>query len=377
MKKTYYTLFRRYKMLINPQFTKMSWHPRYRKFYEDKGYVFTNYKDEFKVNVLDLPVSSNKYVNFYCDYCLENGIYTKLNKRYQDYLKSRETINKDCCKKCKPLKIKESNMMVYGVESTNSLDSTKKKKKITNLTIYGHDNPMKSSHIKKKVEKTNLRKYGCKAPAQNDEIKEKMASTNIEKYGYISPTLNKDVRKKQLETTYEKYGVEYLMQNEGLRKKARTTLFQNGTAPISRQQRYVNEIIGGELNYPFKGYSLDIAFPEDKVYVECDFGGHWLQVKFGNKTKEEFEADERKRWYSLYRNGWKEIRIISKSDRVPSREILTGMMEYAKRHLKNHSWVIFNIDENCIECNDDNGDKIVIEYDFGKLIWIHKKQFSY
>ncbi|KSU86988.1 hypothetical protein A2U94_00715 [Bacillus sp. VT 712] len=51
-------------MLLIPQEVEMKWHQRYRKYYEEKGYIFTNYRETFKVDVNDLPENCNKYIGF-------------------------------------------------------------------------------------------------------------------------------------------------------------------------------------------------------------------------------------------------------------------------------------------------------------------------
>ena len=333
-------------MLITPQTIQMRWHQRNRGFYVERGYSFTMFGDIFEVNIADLPVSCNKYVEVLCDYCFINV----KREPYQAFTRNQKGIvKKDCCKECKPLKVRESNLLVYGKESTNQIPGTLQKMKATNLIRHGGENVMASKSVRKKVEQTNLSRYGTKTPAQNQSVKDKMKATNIIKYGEVSPTLNKDVRQKQITSMLEKYGVEYGMQSMEILSKSKETLFQNGTVPTSRQQRYIWDLIGGELNYPFKNYSLDIAFPKKEIYVECDFGGHWLQVKLGNKTLEEFTNEERKRYYALFRKGWRIVRIISKKDKLPKKEKLIEMMSFAYLFIeKGHSWIHFDLDKSLV-----------------------------
>ncbi|WP_192604452.1 hypothetical protein [Bacillus sp. OAE603] len=356
-------------MLIQPQTIEMKWHQRYRSYYEEKGYEFTNYGDIFKVSFIDLPKKCNKKILVYCDYCLTDGVYKQVEKTFQDYSKQNESavIKKDCCYDCRPKKVKESNLMVYGKESTNQVDSIRQKQKETNFKRYGFENVMKNQAVQEKVINTNIERFGTKAPAQNEGIKNKIKNTNMIRYGHVSPTLDNQVREKQKVTMIKKYGVEYGMQNEDILKKAKHTLYQNGTAPVSRQQLYVWNVIGGELNYPYKNYSLDIAQLEKKLYIECDFGGHWLQIKLGNKTRESFVNDERKRYYALSRKGWKVIRIISRKDKVPSVKKIKELMEYAKSYLNNHSWVHFDLDKGLVI--NRTGE---VNYDFGELFYVYQ-----
>lgn len=272
----------------------MKWNTKNRKRYENKGYIFTNLNDEFDVNVKDLPLGSDKKVEYICDYCGK-----KKQKTYGNYNRSKNgIIKKDCCRDCCFLKFKESNLVVYGVDSTNKI---------------------------------------------------------------------KEVRDKQKKSMMDKYGVFYPMQNESSKIKAKKTLFENNSAPISRQQLYIYSVVSGELNYPVLNYNLDIAFPEDGIYIECNFGGHWLQVKFGNISEEEFKEKEKKRYYALYRRGWKQIKIINHQDKVPDENNILHMLEYAKSYLKKHSWIDFNLDQNKV-C----GKELCDRFDYGNLHWVYK-----
>lgn len=56
-------------MLVLGQTITKKWDKRTRHWYEDKGYVFTNYGDEFNVKVEDLSRGAGDYVKVECDYC--------------------------------------------------------------------------------------------------------------------------------------------------------------------------------------------------------------------------------------------------------------------------------------------------------------------
>jgi len=165
------------------------------------------------------------------------------------------------------------------------------------------------------------------------------------------------------QTSLEKYGVDYPLKNKDIRTKMRKTLYENGTAPCSKQQKYLHNFYGGELNYPIKTLSLDIAYPKDKLYIEYDGGLHKGSVIFGNITEDEFEKKERNRTYGLMRSGWKEIRIISAHDYLPSDKVLSKMLLSAKEYLsKGHHYIKFDID-NSVVINSQN----TSEYNFGVL----------
>lgn len=296
------------------------------------------------VRIEDLPLKSNIEVEVSCDYC---GIV--ILKKYSEYTISREHINKDCCEKCSPLKIKESNVIKYGVDHTSQLDSTKEK----NI-------------------KTNLKKYNATNPAKNNIIKEKIKQTNIERYGAVSPTLNKEIKAKQVSTMINKYGVGNSMQNVEIKKLAMNTMYENGTAPCSRQQKYIHNLIGGELNLPCKNLFLDIAFVDEKIYLEIDLGGHDLPIKLGYMSREDFESKERNRWYALYRSGWKEIRIISSKDKIPNDDKILEMISYAKEYLKTgRHYIKFYLDEGKVKTSQFDKN-----FDFEELRYVYKKDIA-
>jgi len=74
----------------------MKWHTTNKKWYEDRGYIFTKWKDEFKVKVEDLPNGSHAKVNIKCDNCGE--ILT--NMSWQEYKKYVKDDGRYYCNKC-------------------------------------------------------------------------------------------------------------------------------------------------------------------------------------------------------------------------------------------------------------------------------------
>lgn len=85
-------------MLVLPQTIKTKWNSKHKAYYESKGYVYTKIRDEFEVNVLDLPLISQIKVSAVCDYCgnlLHIG-YGRANPG-----------KKISCKHCRPKRMKE------------------------------------------------------------------------------------------------------------------------------------------------------------------------------------------------------------------------------------------------------------------------------
>jgi len=77
----------------------IKWHTTNKKWYESKGYIFTKYKDEFKVRIHDLTSGSSVSVEVKCDCvdCLNPYLKPIL---WQNYLKYIKEDGKYYCNKC-------------------------------------------------------------------------------------------------------------------------------------------------------------------------------------------------------------------------------------------------------------------------------------
>jgi hypothetical protein len=82
---------------------------------------------------------------------------------------------------------------------------------------------------------------------------------------------------------------------------------------------------------------LDIAFPEDKIYVEYNGGGHNLGVKIGNISEKEFKTKEIKRYKYLKSLGWKQIEINSPNDYLPEDEEIISSISNGINCLNNQN----------------------------------------
>lgn len=276
------------------------------KHYESLGYNIPKWKDKngrvkvkrgtiMSVKIEDLPTASRELIPYKCDYCEKDDL-----KPYVQLLKGRKIIDKDCCEDCIPLKIKETNLIKYGVEHTQQLEETKSKFRETNLKVRGVEYPSQSQEVREKVVTSYLDRYGETNPMKNEEIKNKHRETMIEKYGVSSPIQDKEIKNKIRQTNRLKYGVDNPQQNKEIKEKTMRTMNENGTTPCSIQQKYIHNLIGGVINFPLAISSLDIAFPDEKIYIEYDGSGHWLSVVHGSLTQKEFELKEIRRSY-LYK----------------------------------------------------------------------------
>ncbi len=274
-------------------------------------------------------------------------------------------------------KVKSKNTMLekYGVEYYTQTEESKNRFKETCLRKYGFTNPTQNPEVANKVKATNIERYGYENVFQNEEIKEKIRASNLEKYGveYYSQTkefkdkyaehwrhiketgLIEDITNKRYETNIKKYGTPHPLQNAKVLSKVMNTLYMNNNAPTSQQQLHIHNLIGGKLNYPFGRSFLDIAYPEELIYLEYDGGGHNLQVKRGDITQEQFDKKEQRRSFFLKDNGWKEIRIISDDDKLPND---TDIMDFVKSAKS-----FFNAGKGfSVKWNADEDNKVLLNY---------------
>ena len=358
------------------------------KYYRDLGYE-CSHNTEIEVKIKDLQKGSHVKIYALCDYCKET-----IFIGYKEYNQSLEKCGKFCCKNCKGIKIKESNSKKYGVENVSQLESIKEKKKETLLEHYGVENPLQSKEILEKVQNTCMKKYGVHCSFMNQEvrntfkqnmmnkygvdhpwkvvtIKEKVNNTILERYGVNNISCSNEIKEKKRQISLEKYGTEYTLQSKKVREKITKTLYKNNSQKTSQQQLYLGDLYKGKINYPISSLSADIFLEEDGIDIEYDGGGHNLCVILGTQTQEEFNHKEMVRSYVIKKEGYKQIRIISSKDYLPSDDILLQMLEQAKEyfHTTNHTWFEYNIDSSIMR-NAEHKEGVF--FDFGELRKIKK-----
>lgn len=277
------------------------------------------------VKIEDLPLNSKALVKTICDYC---GAPKPLMK-YSDYNKqTRNGLIKCCCEKCASIKHKEVMLEKYGYEYT-----------------------MQVPEIQEKVYRTNNQKYGCNSPYGNAMVIKKAKQTNLERYGYENAMQSPAFYQKWL----EKHGSDFVKS--------------------SKQQRYLCNLYKGILNYHVQHYSLDVCILEDKIDVEFDGSGHKMCIKLKKMTQEEFDKREIIRSQIVKSEGYKQMKIISSKDFLPSDSTLLQMLSVAKQYFSeypNHSWIEFDIDLSIVR-NAEN--KNGVFYDYGELRKIKDSDF--
>lgn len=253
---------------------------------------------QIQIDVSDIPPCSTIKIIALCDYC---------GKEYTTTMNSitrgRKIINKDTCLDCVKYKRNDAMKVLYGVE-----------------------NAFQSDYFNDKKEKTMIERYGAAYTMHVPEIKSKIEETNIERYGHPTPFGNSEIL-----------------------QKTRDSLYLNGTAPCSQQQKHLHDILGGELNYPQWKTWLDIAFVDQKIYIEYDGGGHKLSVICKMFTEKEFRNREIRRYYALKRAGWKQIKIISRKDIMYTDIIYVRLFQECKDIFKSDkdiNWITIDVDKN-------------------------------
>lgn len=304
--------------------------------------------DTIKVKSSHLSKGSHTKIKIKCDYCKE-----EFTRKSKDHWKIKnkdktKTVDKDACIHCGFKKTKESSDLFFDGILPAQTKSVQEKRENTNLKRYGTACTLNHPDIKKKVIETMIKNHGVDNFFKVEGFSEIAKATNLKKYGYehfmSDPVKKAQAVAKRIETIYLK-----------------------GNAPTSRQQIYLHEILGGKLNYPMSSLMLDIAFPEDKIYLEYQGSGHDLDVKLGKCTEEEFKRKEINRYYYMKKLGWKMIEVISKKDDLPNQNKIAEMLMLSLDVLKNHSYISFDIDNNKVKHSG-----VFHDYDYGEIISGHR-----
>lgn len=311
------------------------------KYFKNLGYVCGNIGDSISVYVKDLFPYSRATVIIKCDFCGKT-----FETSFNAY-NHRNNKNYDSCKDCSSKKIRKIFNDKYGVDNPSQLDFVKEKSIKTSMEKFGCPHPSSSEYVKNKVKETNIRKYGFPCALLNDEVKNKRLKTNLLKYGTAYPIETSTVRSKIEKSFNEKYGVINPSQIPEIKRKILNRKFLNGNQTASKQQLALHDAIGGELNYPFMSYYIDIAFPYENIAVEYIGGGHDLSVKLGTITKQEFIRNENYRRNNIFNGGWKLIEFISLKNKTIQKDKAIELFNFCKN--------LFNSGKHYIIIDIDNG----------------------
>lgn len=367
----------------------IKWSPASKTHYENLGYKFTKWGDEFVVPVFHLPQNSHKKVGVKCDLCGEEK-----ETQYRYYLSNIRLNNDDkyLCLKCmanreemlkeKTKKAQATNLQRYGVKSPGELKEVQEKMKQTCLEKYGSEYYFSSSKGKEEVKKGMLKKYGVEHPLEkeeflekskqtcqshygvdfslsSEEVRQKGVKTSLQRYGVDIPSkstevqqkirnttflhfgvywalASSEVREKGIRTNIQRYGVENPAQSPEIQAKIRKTFFKTGKTRTSKQQLEVFNILKDNyeqvsLNYPLRKYSLDCFLVVNSIKIDVEYDG-WYWHQF---LKEEDNARD----LFVNENGIRIIRIRG-GVTTPSK---TEMLDLIDKIIKEDLWFIEKI----------------------------------
>ena len=320
-------------MPILSKTAKMRWNPRNKKYFVEKGYTYTKMYDYFDAKIEDLDPSCNVRVKIQCDVC------GKIDEQSFCNCFNQMTV----CHNSKCVFEKKKNTMKnnYSVINVFQLESTKQSIKDTCKKRYGKENYAQTDEFKVKHENTCLEKYNarhhmCKGTAPREKalqtnlerygtesafgclkIQEKAKQTNLKKYGFENPSSSPIVRKKVKQTLKDKYNANNVQQIEGVKSKTKRTLKNNESGiASSKDQNALHHLLGGKLNFKVtnnkKRFYLDIAFPDEKFYIEVDSPGHFVYLKIRGFNEKQFYQIDKERDDFIHQLGYKNIRLISR-----------------------------------------------------------------
>ena len=357
------------------------------KHYHDLGYD-GKHGDIITVKVEDLSDGSNVRIEYLCDYC-NKEIITIV---YADYKRRTNDVNKMACRNCFTKKAEETNLLRYGASSYAKTNEFHEIMKDMMNAKYGVQHYSQTQEYKEKWHNTCEERYGedyrkqfaNKAfetfqsktgydyPSKSPEVRGKIIKSYLDHYGVSNPQLSSKVREQTERTCLERYGYTTPLKSAEIKDKIAKSSYKNGSVPTSKQQLYLFSLYKSidnsvHLNYPISHFNADICFPNEKLDVELDCGGHNLSVKTGQLTQEQFNRKELIRNNVIKSKGYKIIRIKSKVDKLPCDEILLQMLLDAKQYFynyPNHSWIEFDIDNSIVHSAEHkNG----VQYSYGKL----------
>lgn len=259
----------------------------------------------------------------------------------------------------------------YGVEWISQNTQVRQKQIETCREKYGVDNPLQSPEIREKMTNTCIERYGVDNVLKLPETQQQRLNTMIEKYGVPYALQNSEIMERCQRTCIEKYGYPCSLQNQEVKEKGAQTLYKNGNIPTSKQQLYLfnlyNKNGNFELNYPISYYHADMCSVDEKLVIEYDGSGHKISVVYGNLTEEEFDRKEIIRSHVIKREGFKQIRLISRHDKLPSDETLLQLLDISKQYFIDNperSWIEFDFDSSIMR---NTLHKEGVFFDYGEL----------
>ena len=281
--------------------------------------------DIVEIPIANLGVSSDFKIEVRCDYC--GDVFTTSVRVRNRYLRD-SIIKKDCCKACRPLKVREGTQVKYGVPSTFMLPEVRHKISVA-LKEYV-STPKGRAHLETLAAAKRSLSQSVPGPFSNPEVRRKIQDTCIERYGGPSPLCSAEVRKKAKNTCEERYGVKSVIQNPTFMMKMQDTCIERYGVPnamqnadikqralenrcnvvVSKPQQAVFDAVKSlgytaKLNYRFGPYSYDIAVLDPKYKIDIEYDGYFWHA--GRECH-----DSQRDAFSI-QSGWHVIRFKARS----------------------------------------------------------------
>lgn len=270
--------------------------------YKNMGYDDVNYFDKILVPVDKIYPMSRSMISVKCDYC---GTIIKKVYRALMIERKKSFTKKDCCSKCIPLKNKETNLALYGVENSSHRKEVVDKIIKTNIERYGIPHTVKLKKTMKALKKFNKEK----TKKQEKEIREKIKNTCIKKYG-VDSVLKLDKTRKGLFETLKRGSTQ-----------------QDKVYNILLEKYGAKKVI---KNYYFSKVCFDILLDIDNVKIDVEYDSWYWHNKIRDRRRDEF----------IKSNGFKVIRIKS-GRKIPENKILfKKISELLKNKDKKYSEII-------------------------------------
>lgn len=164
------------------------------KFLNDKNPKFSERVYCVINDICYIPICKNENCNYeVLFHCFSVGYNQYCSKK----CKANSLINKD--------KIKQTNLIKYGVENVYQAIEIKEKIKQISLKKYGTEYISQYVGVKEKVKKTCLERFGVDNPLKSDVVKEKTKQTNLKRYGVEYNSQNIEIFKKQHKCQFKPY----------------------------------------------------------------------------------------------------------------------------------------------------------------------------
>lgn len=263
-------------MLIDEQYVEVGWNSKNTNHYKSLGYKFTKFGDKITVPAKDLTIGSNVKVKVSCDYC---GCVREIT--YAKHIKFGDT-----CAKCSPIKVRETNNALYGVDNAFQREEVKQKSVETIRNKYGVDNVQQCDEIHRKTQETVKKLYGVDNLFQSEEIKEKARQTLFKNYGVYHTSQSVEIMEKARETLLKNNGEIWVSRPE----EATINLLESIYGKENCQRQYHNEY-----------YYLDCLLTINEVKIDFEYDCKY----FHEKQK----AHDNKRDGYHISNGYKILRI--------------------------------------------------------------------